>query len=362
MIRDPKQIVTPYAFEVDPELLGKPLATPKRRLLALFIDVILASFLTILGPFILAGGVTFIFIWLAHKAKGTVWWKNLIRYSVAAVSSIFVFALTFTLVGDSESADDSSVVTANDADWSKISSTLMDVDYTDEQDIEDKFDKLEQELEKAAGVSPTDSKTSELFHPKLLTAEVQTNLQQLQAALATQDSIAIDSLRLVIAPIIASIELDAQNARINSLNAERLDLKDRNKELADTIENPSFLRVIKAGAEDIGLKFGWIGIYFIICLPLFGGRTLGKKLLSLQVVRLNNKPITIWYSFERFGGYAAGFATGLLGFFQIFWDANRQAIHDKIAGTVVLDLRNKKAKKYEHLRQEILQQENLLSE
>lgn len=35
--RDPKQIVTPYAFEVDRTLLGYPLATPKRRLAALLL-------------------------------------------------------------------------------------------------------------------------------------------------------------------------------------------------------------------------------------------------------------------------------------------------------------------------------------
>jgi uncharacterized RDD family membrane protein YckC len=29
-------------------------------------------------------------------------------------------------------------------------------------------------------------------------------------------------------------------------------------------------------------------------------------------------------------------ATGTLGFLQIYWDANRQAIHDKVAGTVVI--------------------------
>ena len=40
--------------------------------------------------------------------------------------------------------------------------------------------------------------------------------------------------------------------------------------------------------------------------------------------------------FERAGGYAAGFATGLLGFAQVYWDANRQAIHDRIVGTVVV--------------------------
>ncbi len=40
--------------------------------------------------------------------------------------------------------------------------------------------------------------------------------------------------------------------------------------------------------------------------------------------------------FGRYGGYGAGFATGLLGFLQVYWDPNRQAIQDKISATVVI--------------------------
>lgn len=51
---------------------------------------------------------------------------------------------------------------------------------------------------------------------------------------------------------------------------------------------------------------------------------------------LGGEPITWWIAFERAGGYAAGFATRLLGFAQVYWDANRQGIHDRIVGTVVV--------------------------
>jgi uncharacterized RDD family membrane protein YckC len=44
----------------------------------------------------------------------------------------------------------------------------------------------------------------------------------------------------------------------------------------------------------------------------------------------------LWFAFERFGGYAAGIATGLFGFAQLYWDPNRQAIHDRVARTVVI--------------------------
>jgi hypothetical protein len=42
---------------------------------------------------------------------------------------------------------------------------------------------------------------------------------------------------------------------------------------------------------------------------------------------------------KRYGGYAAGMATGGLGFAQALWDANRQGLQDKAAHTVVIDLR-----------------------
>jgi hypothetical protein len=93
---------------------------------------------------------------------------------------------------------------------------------------------------------------------------------------------------------------------------------------------------LRALAEDLGLGFGWGALYFTFWLTLWRGRTPGKRLLGLRVVRLDGRPIGWWNAFERYGGYAAGFATGLLGFAQVYWDANRQASHDKIASTVVI--------------------------
>jgi uncharacterized RDD family membrane protein YckC len=71
-------------------------------------------------------------------------------------------------------------------------------------------------------------------------------------------------------------------------------------------------------------------------LSATNGQTLGKRLLGIRVRRLDGQPLNWWVAFERAGGYAAGFATGLLGFAQVYWDANRQCIHDRIVGTVVV--------------------------
>jgi uncharacterized RDD family membrane protein YckC len=88
--------------------------------------------------------------------------------------------------------------------------------------------------------------------------------------------------------------------------------------------------------EALGFGFGWAAVYMTVILTWWKGQTVGKRLMRIRVVRLDGGPITWWVAFERVGGYAAGLATGLLGFAQVWWDANRQAIHDRIVGTVVV--------------------------
>ena len=79
--------------------------------------------------------------------------------------------------------------------------------------------------------------------------------------------------------------------------------------------------------------------YMVLLESLWSGQTVGKRLFGLRVVELTGKPLTLMTSFGRYGGYAAGMATGGLGFAQVLWDANRQAVQDKLAHTVVVDLR-----------------------
>ncbi len=110
-------------------------------------------------------------------------------------------------------------------------------------------------------------------------------------------------------------------------------------ESADEAESLSFIAWVQAALADLGLGFGWAALYFSVFTAWFRGQTIGKMLLGLRVMKIDGKPITLWESFGRYGGYSAGLATGLLGFMQIMWDPNRQAIHDKISETVVLSLR-----------------------
>ncbi len=80
---------------------------------------------------------------------------------------------------------------------------------------------------------------------------------------------------------------------------------------------------------------GFIG-WFTLITWRRRGRTPGKWALRLRIARLDGSPLRLWDSFSRAGGYGASAAMLFLGFFEVIWHPNRQAAHDRIAGTVVL--------------------------
>ncbi|MCA9785029.1 MAG: RDD family protein, partial [Candidatus Cloacimonetes bacterium] len=82
--------------------------------------------------------------------------------------------------------------------------------------------------------------------------------------------------------------------------------------------------------------FTVILVYFTGFTWLLRGRTPGKWLLGIRVLRLNGKPMGLWDSFGRAGGYSASVSTAFLGFLEAIRDSNRMALHDRIAGTVVI--------------------------
>jgi uncharacterized RDD family membrane protein YckC len=89
----------------------------------------------------------------------------------------------------------------------------------------------------------------------------------------------------------------------------------------------------------LGLSFGWAIAYFTLLPFWWKGQTVGKRLFGLRIVELTGRPLGLMTCFGRYGGYAAGLATGGMGFLQVLWDPNRQAVQDKLAHTVVVDLR-----------------------
>jgi uncharacterized RDD family membrane protein YckC len=98
----------------------------------------------------------------------------------------------------------------------------------------------------------------------------------------------------------------------------------------------SVVKWLKGIIADLGLGFGWAALYYSVFTAWWRGHTPGKRLCRIKVLKIDGSELTLWESFGRYGGYGAGLATGLLGFLQIYWDANRQAIQDKIAETLVI--------------------------
>lgn len=96
---------------------------------------------------------------------------------------------------------------------------------------------------------------------------------------------------------------------------------------------------LKDSIKELGLSFGWAALYFTLATAVLNGQTLGKRIVSIRVLQLDGTPLSVWDSFGRYGGYAAGLATGFLGFLQVFWDPNKQAIHDRISSTIVIDVK-----------------------
>jgi len=93
-------------------------------------------------------------------------------------------------------------------------------------------------------------------------------------------------------------------------------------------------RLVPRGLRPAAL-FGVAAFYFT-WLTASRRRTVGKWVFGIRVRRLDDRPVSWWQSFERFGGYLASLGTIGLGLFDFWRDPNRRLAHDRIAGTVVL--------------------------
>lgn len=75
-------------------------------------------------------------------------------------------------------------------------------------------------------------------------------------------------------------------------------------------------RSVPARARALGLGLGWAGLYFTTFVTLWRGRTPGKRIMGIRVIRLDGQQLGRWAAFER--------------------DRDRQAVQDKISETVVI--------------------------
>jgi|GEM_PF-1486268 uncharacterized RDD family membrane protein YckC len=91
----------------------------------------------------------------------------------------------------------------------------------------------------------------------------------------------------------------------------------------------------------LNIIWGISGLIFTIYSMIFvwhSGSTIGKKIFRLKVVNANHKPMSFWRTILREGPgkIISGFLN--LGFLWVLIDKKRQAWHDKIAKTYVLQV------------------------
>ncbi|HEX5726850.1 MAG TPA: RDD family protein [Longimicrobiaceae bacterium] len=303
-----RSVITQESFAVAPHLLGLPLARPSRRLAAVLLDLLLVTLLVRSGGGILLGvAAGFVFFRLA--ARGT-WgtgrlFGRAVKLAFRGAGALILFVMALNLWGRATNGDD---------------------DDEDERDSDPR-----PAVVAAAGLGPAPAPEGA---PRRESAAGSDSLLAVAYAAAVErgDSAARDSLGPRLGERLAAEPLGELRGE---LQGTREELGDTRREL-EREQRRGFVSRVLDWLQDLGLGFGWTGLYFTAFTALWKGQTPAKRLLGIRVVRLNGLPMTLWASFERFGGYAAGLFTGLLGFAQVYWDRNRQAIHDKITETVVI--------------------------
>ena len=391
--RDPRSIVTPDAFEVSTALLGLPLASPRRRAVALAIDGVVIGIVTaVTQSFALILGIVAAGLFMRAGFQRTAVPRNVfgraMRLSVGCLGVMIALATAAVWLSlDFDDGPESAMELENAAPGIEIGEAILtrtgvpdlyegvetaeearDVTIAFVEELEgDGFrrDAMRQVLLRSVPEGATWTEDAEVFVDAVLAelarepapAPVDGAIEELDA-LSDQEALAEYGELLEADPaggaaearrtalerrLVGLVGADslASLARVIQGLEEEVDdgareLEQARAELAET-EGGGLFAALRELADELGFGFGWAALYMTVFLSWWNGQTVGKRLMRIRVVRLDGEPITWWTAFERSGGYAAGLATGLLGFAQVWWDANRQAIHDRIVGTVVID-------------------------
>ncbi len=78
----------------------------------------------------------------------------------------------------------------------------------------------------------------------------------------------------------------------------------------------------------------YLGYY--VGLWVFAGQTPGKALMGVRVISVDGGRITIRQALIRLGGYWLSAVILFLGYLRVLVDERRRALHDKLAGTLVI--------------------------
>jgi len=370
-IEETREILTPTAFKIDQSLFGISLAKPWRRGMALLVDLMFVAILSFAPGELLAllVAITLFNIGGKKRANKRTRVASLRKTSLRLVGAFIVFiVLIETLpklftqldtfnnqieqVGQGQDTlSNKKNNEQNNNDFIKGTVTLAASLAISNSDCEQYscWQQLSRHLFEAYAQQTSSTVEIEQFNANLLegisdesslTAEeiAQLTVQLKQLHLATQTEQVIDKNTAFVSPEIVnpvaqpSLEILVDEGTLQAPSS--LELANGESTNMSVYKGFAWLQGL---IQDLGLGFGWAAFYFTMFTALWYGQTLGKKLFSIRVIQLDGTPLSIWDSFGRYGGYGAGIATGLLGFAQIYWDPNRQAIHDKISATIVIN-------------------------
>ena len=303
-LKDQARWITPEALNVAPALVDAPLATPSRRALAMGVDLLVVALLRGVSGLWLLGGLALVVLQLRSRggASGRLGRRAVVGWIGAALIVLLALQEAASQWEDWRHPQLSAERTAAKA------KTLGEVAGA---------------LQKAADETDSDD---EAGAAKALHAAAAALTAQAAQAARGAASAPGDAASAVAA---AQAAAASDRARIAELEAE----------LAAAKKPQRWRDQLARFVDDTGAGLGWGIVYFSLLPAWWGGQTVGKKLFGLRVVELTGKPMTVMRSLKRYGGYAAGLATGGVGFLQMLWDPNRQGLQDKAAHTAVIDLR-----------------------
>jgi hypothetical protein len=352
--KETRRIITPYAFFVADELLGTPLASPFRRAFGLLIDLFFITLLTQVSSLVLASVAAFTFFRAGNRLK-TKKRFNAARMFLRLLVAFLLFVVAVGIVdevNDGNSSDDESPDTPVNIDSTVGGIELMAltakylletkdiIQQVAEKNCEPAYDCLkilgEELVQDVVDVGLDRDSIDGVLEGYLgsvsesINAEQQTNLtRHLQSFVESKQSY-INSLQQ---ELVEQMSMEQTHINLDG------NVSETNKSY---YESNRLIRWLENVMDELGLGLGWAAFYFSIFTAWWQGQTPGKKMMGMKVIKLDNTPLNLLESFGRYGGYAAGLATGLMGFVQVFWDPNRQAIQDKISETLVIDIRKLK--------------------
>ncbi|MDO6538052.1 RDD family protein [Alteromonas stellipolaris] len=314
-----RDVITPYAFKVDQALLGIPLAPPVKRAMAMVIDVILIFMAAKLSATLIA------FVAAMAFYKGTAqqylpkmssFWRRALKLFAAS----FLFVSTLTVLSLA-------------IDFFEGDSTIQGTQINKAEQKEE-LSEHDKSIIRTYLAQTGDDKNCDDICQSAASANLVTQLPELAEIEDVGNSQVTRALLHLM--VIADGEAIAAGDGVKNLDLAPESISDEVTNESNTTPVTSVLQWGKGIIQDLGLGFGWAAVYFTLFSLLWRGQTPGKKVCNIRVVSLSGEPLGMLDCFGRYGGYGAGFATGLLGFLQVYWDPNRQAIQDKISATVVI--------------------------